>query len=290
LVQAVWTQIGADYFRTLGLPMVHGREFSAADERRGDEGVAIIDQVTAERLFAGTDPVGQFIQHAGSGAGEPPVRLEVIGVARPIRHQQIDLAPGPHVYTLYAANPPGSAFVQVRSLAGTADSEAALMSALRRRIQAALPDLPVISIVSLSTFRDEALMVTILRLGATAFVGFAVMALLIATIGVYGVKAYLVTNRTREIGIRLTLGATPRDILRLVLRQGLGVTVSGVGVGLVLSWLVSQAVQGVVLNTGAFDLLAFAGAALVLGLTVLLASWLPARRATRVAPTTFSRS
>ncbi|MEZ5316847.1 MAG: ADOP family duplicated permease [Vicinamibacterales bacterium] len=289
LVSAVWTSIGSSYFDALGLSMVAGREFLPAEERATKAAVAIIDEATATRLFPGRDAVGQFVQYSGTNAAAPVV-LEVVGIAPPIRHVLFDAEPEPHVYTPYAMDSPTSVYLHVRTSAPSPDAEVAMLPSLRRELQAADPDLPILSMQTMPMFRDQSIVLSLLRLGARTFAGFGLMALFMATIGVYGVKAYLVSSRTREISIRVTLGAQPGDVLRMVLRQGLGVAVAGVAAGVVLSLAVSAAVQGVVLSGGAFDLPIFGAAAGLLLTAVLVASWVPARRATRVPATRFMRS
>jgi predicted permease len=290
LVQAVWTQIGAHYFRSLGLTMPRGREFTAAEERQASARLAILDRATADRLFAGDNPIGQMVQHPAPTAGAPPELLEVIGIAPPIRHQPFDLVPGPHVYTLFAPAPPSNVHLHIRTRAASPDAESALLPMIRQQIRDVDAEVPIVSIETLPTYRAGSFVLALLEVGAVAFVGFGLMALVMAAVGVYGVKAHLVASRTRELAIRLSLGASSADVLRLVLRQGLGVVAVGVTAGLACALLASRALQGVVLTGGAFDPVAFAGAAAVLVVTVILASWLPARRAARVAPTTFSRS
>jgi len=289
LVSAVWTSVGAGYFDSLGLTMVGGREFTEGEERDPQAMVALIDRAVADVLFPNQNPVGQRIQYS-SATPDDPLVLEIVGLAPPIRHQQFDAEPGPHVYTPWALDAPPSVFFHVRTAASSADAEAAMLPSIRRALQALNPDLPVLSLQTMPMYRDQSLVLAMMRMGAGTFIGFGLMALFMATIGVYGVKAYLVASRTREISIRVTLGASPRDVLWMVLRQGLSVALVGIAIGLVLSLGVSAAVQGIVLTGGAFDLPVFAAAAGVLAAAVLVASWLPARRATRVPATSFMRA
>jgi putative ABC transport system permease protein len=270
--------------------MPRGREFTAGEERQASARLAIIDRATADQLFADENPVGQQIQHPASTTGGPPELLEVVGIAPPIRHQPFDAVPGPHVYTLFVADPPSSAYLQIRTRAGSADAEMALLPMFREEIRDVNADVPIISIETLPMYRQGSLILLLLQMGAVAFVGFGVMALFMAAIGVYGVKAYLVASRTREIAIRMTLGAQSGDVLRMVLRQGLGMAIAGLAIGMGLSLAMRAAVQGVVVGEGALDLPVFVLAAVVLVTAVLVASWLPARRATRVPVTRFMRS
>ena len=165
-----------------------------------------------------------------------------------------------------------------------------MLPPLRRALRAIDPNLPILSMQTMPMYRDGSMLLQLLRMGAGTFVGFGLIAMLMATIGVYGVKAYLVSRRTREISIRVTLGARPRDVQWMVLRQGFGVAGVGLAMGLALAFAASAAVQGIVLTGGAFDLAVFAASAGVLLAAVLVASWIPARRATRVSATSFMRS
>ena len=289
LVRSVWTAIGSDYFDSLGLTVTEGREFGEAEARQPLARVAMIDRGTADRLFPGRNPIGQLIQYAGATPGQPVV-LEVVGVAPPIRHSLLETAPEPHIYTPYGRDVPSGAFIQVRTSAATADAEAAMLPPLRRALRAIDPNLPILSMQTMPMYRDGSMLLQLLRMGAGTFVGFGLIAMFMATIGVYGVKAYLVSRRTREISIRVTLGARPRDVQWMVLRQGLGVAGVGLAMGLALAFAASAAVQGIVLTGGAFDLAVFAVSAGVLLAAVLVASWIPARRATRVSATSFMRS
>jgi hypothetical protein len=289
LVRAVWTSVGADYFNSLGLTVSAGREFSEAEVAQPAAGVAIVDRGVADTLFPGQNPLGQLVQYPGATPDQPVV-LEVVGIAPPIRHNQFERAAEPHIYTPYGRDVPTSGFIQVRTSAATAEAEAAMLPSLRQVLRSVDPNLPIVSIETMPMYRDASLALSLLRVGAGAFMSFGLMALFMATIGVYGVKAYLVASRTREISIRVTLGARPMDVQWLVLRQGLGVAVAGVVVGLALALAASSAVQGIVLTGGTFDITVFTTAAAVLVAAVLVASWLPARRATRVSATSFMRS
>lgn len=289
LVRAVWTSVSADYFRSLGLTVPAGREFSEAEATQPAAGVAIIDRGVADTLFPDQNPLGQLIQYAGATPDQPVV-LEVVGIAPPIRHNQFERSAEPHIYTPYGRDVPTSGFIQVQTSAPTAAAEAAMLPSIRQVMHSVDPDVPIISIETMPMYRDASMVLALLRMGAGTFMGFGLMALFMATIGVYGVKAYLVASRTREISIRVTLGARPMDVQWLVLRQGLGVGVAGVVVGLALALAASSAVQGIVLTGGTFDFTVFATAAAVLVAAVLVASWLPARRATRVSATSFMRS
>jgi ABC-type antimicrobial peptide transport system permease subunit len=173
---------------------------------------------------------------------------------------------------------------------GGPGADAALMPQLRREIRTAEPDLPIVHLKTLAQHRDGSIQLWVVNTGARLFGIFGGVALLLAVIGVYGVKSYLVSRRTREIGIRMALGAVPRDVMWMVLREGLAVALAGVALGVLLAWGVGRVLSGMLYEVSALDPLVFAIAPIVLLTSALAASWFPARRATQVAPLTALRS
>ena len=159
-----------------------------------------------------------------------------------------------------------------------------MLEALRRQIRAADQGVPIMNVKTLVQHRDSSIMLWAVNTGARLFSVFGLVALLLAVIGIYGVKSYVVSRRTREIGIRMALGATRQDVLRLVMREGLMLTLAGLAVGTVLSYGVAQAVSGMLYQVSALDPIVFTFSPLVLGIASMVASWVPARRATRVLP------
>ena len=165
-----------------------------------------------------------------------------------------------------------------------------MLGTLRQTIRAADERVPVLQLRTLRQQRDDNLVLWAVNTGARLFSVFGGVALLLAIIGVYGVKSYVVSRRTREIGIRMALGATPSNVLWLVLREGLTLTLSGIGVGLLLAWGVARALSGMLYEVSALDPVVFVVAPAVLSASAIAASYLPARRATRVLPLTALRS
>ena len=288
--QAVLTIVGTDYFDTLRLPILRGRGFTSSEEESPNgPRVAIIDEPAARQLFGGVDPVGHAVQFANDTVSQK-TRYTIVGVVNGVRHDLIDRMPVAHVYLPIGQHYRGNVYMHVR-LAGTGEAvETAMFGTLRQAIRAADAQVPVLQLLTLRQQRDRNLMLWAVTSGARLFSVFGGVALMLAIIGVYGVKSYVVSRRTREIGIRMALGATPSDVLWLVLREGLALTLAGVGVGLLLAWGVARTLSGILYEVSALDPLVFAVAPLVLAASAMAASYLPARRATRVLPLTALRS
>ena len=284
---AVLTIVGADYFDTLRLPILRGRGFTSIEEESPNgPRVAIIDGPAARRLFGDEDPVGHAVQFA-KDAATGKTTYTIVGVVTGVRHDLVDRTPVAHVYLPTGQHYRGHVYMHVR-LAGEG-VETAMFGALREAIRAADPRLPVLQMLTLRQQRDRNLMLWAVNSGARLFSVFAAVALLLAIIGVYGVKSYVVSRRTREIGIRMALGATRSSVLWLVLREGLTLTLAGIGVGLLLAWGVARALSGLLYEVNALDPLVFAVAPVVLAASALAASYIPALRATRVLPLTALR-
>ena len=278
--------IGADHFAALGLEMVRGREFTRAEEESASAPrVAIIDEALARRLFEDEDPIGQMIRVAEtpgdpeSTRGEP---MQIVGIAPPLIEELLDRAPVPHVYVPFGRQYRAGMHLEVRLEPGA--SELASIEALRAAIRATEPRLPVLTLSTMQAFHDKGLELWALRTGAQLFTALGGLALLLAVVGVYGVKSYIVSQRTREIGIRMALGASARDVVRLVLRDGFFLTGAGVALGVPLAILVSFALAAVFVDVGGFDGLVVSVATIVLAVAATIASAVPARRASQVEP------
>ena len=284
--------ISADHFASLDLRMIRGREFTAAEESSAAAPpVAIIDDALARRLFGSEDPLGRTIRLARTGDGPQSAAgesLEIVGIAPPLREELLDRDPVPHVYVPFGRNYRASMYVQVK-LAPGAD-EAAAAEALRREIKGVNAQLPVLTLSTMQAFHDNSLELWALKAGAGLFAGLGLLALVLATIGVYAVRAYVVEQRTREIGIRMALGATARDVLALVLRDGAFITGAAVAIGVPLAILVSVAFQSVFVEIGGLDVTVLSVATLTLVAAALLAGAVPARRAAKVEPLTALRT
>ena len=281
--------IGADYFQALGLRMIRGREFTRAEESSvSAPRIAIVDDKFAAELFAGRDPIGQMIRAASddsSARGEP---MEIVGVAPPLREELLDRAPVAHVFVPSGRNYRAAMFAIVRMKA--ADDPFATLDAIRQTIRSADAGLPVVSLSTMAAFHSGSLELWALRAGGWLFTVLGFLALLLAGVGVYGVRSYVVSQRTREIGIRMALGASARDVLGLILRDGFRLTAVGIAIGVPLAMLVSVAFTQVFVDIGGLDAGVIGVATAVLVVAATIASGVPARRATKVQPLTALRA
>lgn len=266
------------FFRTMRIPLLRGQDFDGR-ESPSTPTVAVIDQTFAEQFFPGEDPVGQRITgYTGSAT-------TIIGVVPRIDHREIGDAPKATAYYSYRQQPWGT----WRSIVVRSDQPtAAVATMLRSAVGQLDANVPVYDIRTMDERIREWLGPR--RLAMLALGAFAVMSLVLAALGVYGVMRYSTQQRTREIGIRVAIGAEPRRVLAMVLRQGAAMTTGGLLIGGVAAFWLSQLMAGMLFGISPRDPLSFAMAVGVLALVGLLASWIPARRATRVDPVTALRN
>lgn len=278
--------IGADYFAMLGLKLVKGREFTSAEESAaGGARVAIIDEELATRLFGPADPVGQVIRVAGSVGGpttDEGQPMEIVGVAPPMKEELLDQSPVAHVYIPFGQHHRTGMFIQARVATGV--DPIASIGEIRRTVRDVNPRIPVLAASTMQAFHDNSLELLAVSATAATFSALGLVALVIACIGVYGLRAYLVAQRTREIGIRIALGATSREVIGLILKDGAMLTLGGLAVGVPLGLLVSVALRSVFVDVGGIDIVVLATASIALAAAVTLAGAMPARRATKVEP------
>lgn len=285
--------VTSDYFDTLRLPLVRGRAFTAAEdqERAGDAPIpAIIDTRLADRLFPGGDPLQRVLHVRPHDDSANPQRFIVVGVVPPTAHDLFASAADsrPHLYAAYGSIFRGRMLLHVRT--SEAASDAALLGTIQRELRQLDPRLPILGAQTMTSHRDASISEWAIRAAAVLFSAFGVLALLLATIGVYGLKAYDVSRRTREIGIRMALGATSTDVEQLVMREGVRTTIVGLTIGLALAVGIGKLVSGLLYRVSPFDPAILAVAAVVLSTAAMLACYLPARRATRVVPLDALRS
>jgi predicted permease len=272
LPRAEFRGASALYFETLGVPLLHGRAFDAHD-RDGAEPVVIVSQGLARRHFGAGDPVGKRLS---SDRGQTWARI--VGVAGDVRQTGLAVEPPDVVYASFGQFPGYTSTLFVR----TSGDPAALADRVRGEIRSLDPQAAVTSVRTLETIRHDALASP--RLTAFLLGLFAFVALAISAAGLAGVLAYTVSQRTREIGIRMALGAEPGSVLRMLLGQGMVSVVIGLLAGLVGALGLSRLVSGLLFGVAPTDPLCFAGSAAVLVLVALVASFLPARRATGIDP------
>jgi predicted permease len=301
---ANWNSVGADYFSTVGLPVIRGRAFTDAEATQPGPKVAIIDEVLAKKLWPDGDALGQHIQYATDNApvaqrdSSPSMgmsanlseekkdnnTIEIVGIVRATRHQLFEKDPAGAIYLPFARGFQSDVNFFVRFNPGVAQNEAAVTDLLRRTVRDTDPALPILSLKSFVRHLDSNLELWIVRAGATLFSIFGGLALGLAVVGLYGVKAYSVARRTREIGIRMALGANPGAVLRLIMTEGSVMVLSGVALGLLLAVATGRVLSGMLYEVGALDPVAFTAAPFVLAAAALVATWLPARRAAALNP------
>ncbi len=289
LVHAQSYTVTADYFATLGLTMLQGREFTAAEETAvGGTTPVIIDAGLAERLFKGENPVGQLLQY-GANAGTPEsTPMLIVGVAPGIKHDLFEPKPEPHVYLPSGASESTRMFVYARAAAP--QNGDAIAGTVREQLREVDADLPVSTVRSFRSRHEGGAQVWILRAGAQMFLTLGLAAAFVAVVGLYGVRSYLVSRRTREFGVRMAIGASPADVLRLVLKEALTTTAIGLAIGLGLGMLLGWGMSAVIYQVSPFDPVTLGGAAGVLAVASLVASVVPARRAANVLPMTAWRN
>ncbi len=277
--------VSNDYFRVMGIRQLRGRSFSV-DDREGAVRVGIVNQTMATRLWPGQEALGQRFRLDDNG--QTPV--EVVGVVADVRHFGLDSDPRSELFIPYTQAPPiywdwanRSLNLVVRQKA----ESAALASAVRGAIWSVDGDLPVYNVTSLDEVLEES--VSTERVYTVLLSAFGVVALALAVIGVYGLMAYSVTQRTHEIGLRVALGARPRNILALIVSQGLVLVALGVGVGFAAAFGLTRFLGALLFGVSTTDALTFISVAVLLVLVALLACYLPARRAMRVDPMTALR-
>jgi putative ABC transport system permease protein len=266
--------ISPSYFRTMGIRLLQGREFTAQDNRQDAPPVVIVSDTLASRFWPGEDPVGKRIQF---GHDESFAR-EVVGVVGDIKRFGLESSDDWATYIPYAQQP----WTNMVIVARAASDPASLAGAIKGAVQAVDKDQPIHNIKTLDTVIANSTSqrrFNLLLLGA-----FASVALVLAAVGIYGVMSYSVTQRRHEIGIRMALGATSMDVLKLVVGQGLMLALIGVSIGVGAAFAVTQVLESFLYGVSATDPLTFAGTALLLAAVAVMASFIPARRATKVDP------
>jgi len=267
-------RISSDYFRVLQTTLLRGRSFTEGDED-GKPLVAIIDESTARKYWPTQDPLGRRVRF-GRDATKP--WTTVVGIVKNIKSDGLDIDGVPHIYvSTYQDNSKKVSVVLRTSLPATE-----LEPQIRREIQSIDPGLPVFNVSSMNDVLDRSLASR--RFSADLVGGFAGLAVLLASIGIYGLLAYMLGQRSREIGIRMALGARREDILRMFLRKGVALAAMGIVAGLVFSAATASLMASLLYGVRPHDPAVFLIVPLLLLAVAALASYLPARRATKIDP------
>jgi putative ABC transport system permease protein len=272
--QAALNIVTPDYFRTLGIPLRQGRDFTDHDDAKALR-VVIVNETMAVQEWPGEDPLGRRLRLQGTEGWQT-----VIGVVGDVKHRRLSEPPQPQVYAAHYQDPKIFACVVAR----TSSDPRAFADPVRQAIWAVDKDQPVWSVRPLDavlarTFAPTRLLLFLL--GA-----FALLAVVLASVGIYGVLSYAVAQRRQEIGIRMALGARASQVVRLVVRQGMTLALGAVFLGLVMAAFLSRLLRTLLFGVGPGDPTTFAACAVVLVAVALGACWLPARRASRVDPAT----
>ena len=273
--------VGEDYFTTLGVPLLQGRAFSRSEtENANADAVVVLDQLAAQRLWPGGNAVGQHIRLLAGGESKGSRDAEVIGIVAGVQEDVFGDGLQPHVYVPFGQEYQADMTIHLKTTAQGAN----FLETLRREVGAVDSRLPVIQLRTMRTHLEAGFDLWVVRTAARMFTIFGSVALVLAMVGLYGLRAYTVARRTREIGIRLALGAKPGDAQRMILREGLVITSVGVVAGLALSLLAGKLLASVLYKVSGVDPLVFLTATAVMAVVSLLACYLPELRASRVDP------
>jgi len=270
-------RISSNYFAAMGIPLLRGRAFTDADSKDSLP-VAIIDQTLADQYWPDQDPIGKRIAAFFEGPRSQPNWREIVGVVGHVKQYGLDGKSKVQYYFPQTQSSQNDMHLIVR----TASDPKAMVAAIREALDSIDKDQPIYKVTTLEQMVANS---TSQKRFSMFLLGvFAAVALLLAAVGIYGVMSYAVTQRTHEVGIRMALGAQQKDVLALVVRQGMLMAVIGVGIGLIGAFAATQVMASLLFGVGTHDPLTFAGISVLLGAVALIASFIPARRATRVDP------
>ena len=274
-----WFVVGPDFLRTTGIPLIEGRGIQERDTNTAPR-VAVVDEMFVRTYLGGAYPIGQRFYLGNGSKPDPQFEFEIIGEVKNAELTDIHAKPMPKAYMSYAQFPDqmDTMYFQAR----TAANPTGLIPEVRDAVRQMDTNLPLMDVRTQTQFTADVL--TQERAFAQLSSFFGILALLLATIGLYGTMAYSVTRKTHEIGIRLAMGANPRDVLRMVLGQGLQLALVGVVIGIVAALGATRLISTMIYGVTPADPLTFAAVAVFLVLVALLACYIPARRATRVDP------
>jgi predicted permease len=269
---AIVVTVDLDYFKTLGLGVTRGRDFTDADRERALS-VAIVNERMAERYWPNQDPIGRTFRFDSE-----TIARQVVGVVKTIKYQTLGETPQPAVYLPLRQNHADGLVLYVR----TSGDPSQAIGAVQREVRELDAQVPLENAASIDGIIDQSLWM--MKIAAGLLAVFGALALALASVGLYGLIAYSVNRRRRELGVRMALGAGRGDVLRLVLSDGMTLVLAGIVVGTGLSLLVTRALASLLFGTSTADPASFAGASLLLAAVAFVGSYLPARRASRFDP------
>jgi len=272
---ANYTIVSPGYFAAVGTPLLHGRAFLDSDTADSMP-VAIVNAAMAKKYWPGQDVLGKQV-----GVPINAFNMTIVGVAADVKHLSVREEPGPEIYVPYTQKPWPS-MLTMHVVVRTRTDPASMTAAVRRAIRAVDPQLPLASVATLYTIVDNAMAQS--RFSVTLVTGFGALSLLLACVGLYGAVSYSVATRTREIGVRLALGAQKRRVFALVLGQCVRITTLGIAAGLAIAAIALLMIAGFLYGVNSTDPATFASLSLLLLVVALLACYVPARRAMRVDP------
>lgn len=279
-LEASYRVVSPDYFKALGIDLINGRQLTESDNVRVAP-VVVINEQLAQRYWPNENPIGKrmIVQRARMG-DRTDVSREVVGVVRTYKHWGLDRRTQSEVYVPYLQTPFPTMTLVVRSARNV--PPASLTASVRSQIHSVDKDLPVFNVKTMDQVVSESVVPQ--RLSTLLLGVFAILAMMLAGIGIYGILAYFVTNSSHNIGVRMALGASRGNILKLIVRQGMFLTLVGIGIGALAAVAVARLMKGLLVGVSTTDPLVFGGIALLLALVALMASFIPARRATKVDP------
>jgi predicted permease len=280
--------VSEDYFKTLGVPILRGRSFTSAESTPASKNnAAMIDKALADKLWPGSDALGKRLRVVEEG--KPGKEFEIVGVVGSIREKILGASAGissdssganAHLYFPFGREYQANAQIHLK----VAGDEDRMLDTVRRQILDVDQSLPLLALKTMRGHLDSSFDLWVVRTGAHILEIFGTVALLLASIGLYALNAYTVSRRTREIGIRMSLGADTRSTLRMILGEGLRVTLVGVGAGLLFAIAMGKLLSGFLYEIGSFDPAVILGAPALLASVALAACYLPARKAARIDP------
>jgi len=275
--------VADDYFKTLRLPLLRGRDFNKIEvESKKSSPVAIIDEPLAQQLWPRQDPIGRLIQFDNNQEGGET--MEIVGIVPGIRDRVSDRQARAHIYIPFGQKHSSMVTFHVKTGPLSRQVESALLGTIRERIRRIGPTIPILSVQTFQGFHHNSIWIWMVSMGGRLFTVFGGLALFLAVIGLYGVRAYDVARHTRQIGIRMALGATRRNVLLISLREGILLSCLGLGLGLPLALVAGYLLRSMLVGVSGTDLVTFITVSICLIVTTMIACWIPARQAAKIDP------